>query len=104
MLERGEAIGLLVILAVMLVATVYVAVRRTPSFGMVFAPVELALGGWVASAARWDEPGDGPGSGRRRGPRRDPPGRPRDGGGGSRVREPRRPRPSSGAGTARLDP
>lgn len=37
MLERGEAIGLLAILAVLLAATLYVAVRRTPSFGVVFA-------------------------------------------------------------------
>jgi hypothetical protein len=97
MLERGEAVGLLVILAVMLVATLYVAVRRTPSFGLVFVPVEVALAGWVLSDM--DGPGggtSGDGGPRRRGPRR--PGGP---GGGSGVREPRRPRPGSGTGTAR---
>lgn len=97
MLERGEAIGLLVILTVMLAATVWVAVRRTPSFGLVFAPVEVALAGWVVSDMdRPDDDGGGPGGGRSF--RRDPPGR--GGGGGSGVREPRRPRPGSGAGTA----
>src|SRR5207253_1388299 len=102
-LERGEAIGLLVILAVMLVATIYVAVRRTPSFGVVFAPVELALAGWVTATAQWDEPGGGSGPGP--GPREGPPRSPGSGtgGGGSRVREPRRPRPSSGAGTTTAD-
>ena len=95
MLERGEAIGLLVILAVMLAATLYVGVRRSPSFAVVFAPVELALAGWVTATARWDgSDGDGPRSG---GSVRGPGGR--DGGGGG-VREPRRPRPGSGAGTA----
>jgi hypothetical protein len=94
-LERGEAIGLLVILAVILVGTVYVGVRRTASFALVLAPVELVLGGWVASAARWEDPGAATA------PRRTPRGgSPPGGGGGSRVREPRRPRPSSGAGTA----
>jgi hypothetical protein len=100
-LERGEAIGLLVVLAVMLVATLYVAVRRTPSVGIVFAPIELALAGWVlADMGRPDDPGGqaGPGRSSWRGPR------PRGGGGGSGVREPRRPRPSSGAGTASRDP
>jgi hypothetical protein len=97
MLERGEAIGLLIILAIMLAATVYVAVRRTPSFGIVFAPVELTLAGWVASSANWNRPfGNGPGS--RPSRPGDPPRWPRGGGGGG-VREPRRPRPSSGAGT-----
>lgn len=94
MLERGEAIGLLVILAVLPAATLYVGVRRTPSFAVVFAPVELALAGWVAATARWDRPdGDGPrfgGSDRW-------PGGPSRGGGG--VREPRRPRPGSGSGS-----
>ena len=102
MLERGEAIGLLVILAVMLVATVYVAVRRTPSFGVAFVPVELGLGGWVAATARWDGPGGG--SAPRRGSGGGPPRWPRGGGGGTPVREPRRPRPSSGAGTAARNP
>jgi hypothetical protein len=100
-LERAEAIGMLVILAVMLTATVYVAVRRTPSFGMVFGPVELVLAGWVvADMGRRHDSGGGAGSGRSpwRGPR------PRDGGAGSGVREPRRPRPSSGAGTVSRDP
>jgi hypothetical protein len=100
-LERGEAIGLLVVLAVMLAATLYVALRRTPSFGIVFTPVELALAGWVlADMGRPDDPGGvaGPGRSPGRGPR------PRGGGGGSRVREPRRPRPSSGAGTVSRDP
>jgi hypothetical protein len=61
-LERGEAIGLLVILAVMLAATVWVAVRRTPSFGLVFAPVEVALAGWVVSDMdRPDDDGGGTG-------------------------------------------
>jgi hypothetical protein len=103
MLERGEAIALLVILAVMLVATLYVAVRRTPSFGVVFAPVELALAGWVLATARWDESddGSGPPAGRRRGPPRWPRG---GGDGGTRVREPRRPRRSAGAGTVTRDP
>ncbi|MDQ1499754.1 MAG: hypothetical protein QOI86_3094 [Actinomycetota bacterium] len=96
MLERGEAIGLLVILAVILAATIWVGVRRTPSFAFVFAPVELMLGGWVAATTDWDEPGAPPS--RRGTPGGDPPGHPRGGGGGS-VREPRRPRPSSGAGT-----
>lgn len=95
MLERGEAIGLLVILGVMLVATLYVAVRRTPSFGVVFVPVELALAAWVRSdmdgSGGGGLSGGGPG---RRGPRR--PGGP---GGGPGVREPRRPRPGSGAGS-----
>lgn len=101
-LERGEAIGLLVILAIMLAATLYVAVRRTPSFGIVFAPVEVALAGWVlADMGRPDDPGGQAGPGRS--PWRGPPG-PRGGGGGSRVREPRRPRPSSGAGTVSRDP
>lgn len=102
MLERGEAIGLLVILAVMLTATLYVALRRTPSFGLVFAPVELGLGGWVLHMARWDRPwGDGPGG---RPPRPgDPPRWPRGDGGGGGVREPRRPRPSSGAGRITQD-
>jgi hypothetical protein len=100
MLERGEALGLLVILAVMLAATLYVGVRRTPSFAVAFAPVELALAGWVAATARWDPPdGDGPGGGPPR-----PGDRPRwpggRGGGGGGVREPRRPRPGSGSGTA----
>jgi uncharacterized membrane protein YgcG len=95
MLERGEAIGLLVVLAVMLAATLYVGVRRSPSFAVVFAPVELVLAGWVAASARWDRPdGDGPRSG---GTVRGPGGR--DGGGGG-VREPRRPRPGSGSGSA----
>jgi hypothetical protein len=101
MLERGEAIGLLVILAVMLAATVWVAVRRTPSFGMVFAPVEVALVGWVLSDMdRSDDDGDGPDGGRSF--RWGPPGR--GGDGGSRVREPRRPRPGSGAGTVSRRP
>ena len=102
MLERGEAIGLLVILAVILAGTIWVGVRRTPSFAFVFAPVELLLGGWVAATAGWDEPGGPPG---RRGPSPgDPPGHPRGGGGGGGVREPRRPRPSAGAGTTRRTP
>jgi hypothetical protein len=96
MLERGEAIGLLVILAVILAATIWVGVRRTPSFAFVFAPAELMLGGWVAATTDWDEPGAPPS--RWGTPGGDPPGHPRGGGGGS-VREPRRPRPSSGAGT-----
>jgi hypothetical protein len=95
-LERGEAIGLLVILAVMLAATVWVAVRRTPSFGMVFVPVEVGIAGWVVSDM--DRPGDdAAGTGGGRSFRRGPPGR--GGDGGSRVREPRRPRPGSGAGS-----
>ena len=96
MLERGEAIGLLVILAVMLVATLYVAVRRTPSFGVVFVPVELALAGWVASTDM-DGPDDGGSSGRWRPPPAGPLAgwsRRRDRGAGTR-----RPRPGSGAGT-----
>lgn len=99
MLERGEAIGLLVILAVMLVATLYLAVRRTPSFGAAFVPVELVLAGWVLSDMR--RPDDG-GESRRGGPPGRGPPRP-GGGGGTRVREPRRPRPGSGAGTATRD-
>jgi hypothetical protein len=95
-LERGEALGLLVILAVMLAATVWVAVRRTPSFGLVFAPVEVALAGWVVSDVDGPDDDGGPGGGWSL--RRGPPGR--GGDGGSRVREPRRPRPASGAGTA----
>jgi hypothetical protein len=97
MLERGEAIGLLVILAVMLVATLYVAVRRTPSFGVVFVPVELALAGWVLSDMGRPDGGGPPGGG---GPRRSGPRRPGGPGGGTGLREPRRPRPGSGAGTA----
>src|SRR2546423_12108957 len=98
MLERGEAIGLLVILAVMLLATVYVAVRRTPSFGVVFAPVELALAGWVTATAQWDEPGggSGPGPGPREGPPRSPGSGTGGGWGGGRGA--RRPRASSGGG------
>jgi hypothetical protein len=97
-LERGEAIGLLVILAVMLVATVYVAVRRTPSFGFVIAPVEVALAAWVVhdmDGPDGDRP-DAGGSGPR--PRGDPSG-PRSGG-GPQMREPRRPRPGAGSGSA----
>jgi hypothetical protein len=95
MLERSEAIGLLVILAVMLAATVWVAVRSTPSFGLVFAPVEVGLAGWVLSDMDGpDDDGGGISGGRSF--RRGPPGRRGDG--GSRVREPRRPRPGSGAG------
>ncbi|HET9771582.1 MAG TPA: hypothetical protein VFS16_11895 [Acidimicrobiia bacterium] len=97
MLERGEAIGLLVLLAVMLAATLYVGVRRSTSFAFVFAPVELALAGWVA-ATGLGPPGDGPGG---RPPRFGPPRWPRgqEGGGGpGGVREPRRPRPGSGSG------
>jgi len=97
-LERGEAIGLLVILAIMLAATLYVAVRRTPSFGVVFAPVELALASWVTRTARWNRPPVDPPSGRPPTPG-DPPSWPHGDGGGGGVREPRRPRPSSGAGT-----
>src|SRR2546423_13675147 len=100
MLERGEAIGLLVILAVMLAATLWVAVRRTPSFGVAFVPVEMALAGWAVSNCEWDDGDMPPPFGRRRG---GPPGRRGGGDGGARVREPRRPRPSSGAGTARRD-
>ena len=96
MLERGEAVGLLVILAVILAGTIWVGVRPTPSFAVVLGPVELVLGGWVAAATDWDEPGAPPSP--RRTPGGDPPGHPPGGGGGS-VREPRRPRPSSGAGT-----
>ena len=118
-LERGEAIGLLVILAIMLAATLYVAVRRTPSFGIVFAPVEVALAGWVlADMNRPDDPGGQAAPGRS--PWRGPPG-PR-GGGKSGARAPpappvvrrgnRQPRPLSlgarqnvrTAGRRRLNP
>jgi hypothetical protein len=102
MLERGEAIGLVVILAVILLGTLYVAVRGTPSFALVFAPVELTIGGWVVSSCRWDEPDDGTGPRFKGGKPRWPGGK--GGGGGSRVREPRRPRPSSGAGSRTVDP
>ena len=97
-LERGEAIALLIILAVMLAATIYVGLRRSPSFAIVFAPVELALAGWVA-ATGMGPPGVGPGG---RPPRFGPPRWPhgQEGGGGpGGVREPRRPKPGSGAGT-----
>jgi hypothetical protein len=65
MLERGEAIGLLVILAVVLAATLVVALR-TPSFTVVFAPVEVALAVWVARTTDWDQGGGLAGVGSRR--------------------------------------
>ncbi len=102
MFVRGEAIVLLVILAVVLAATVWVAAHRTPSFGVVLGPVEVGLAALVSASTGWDGPGPrpplGPGAGRGGPPRR--PGR---GDGGTPVRDPRRPRPSSGAGAARRD-
>jgi hypothetical protein len=90
MLERGEAIGLLVILAVMLAATLVVALR-TPSFTIVFAPVEVALAVWVARTTDWDQGGGLAGVGSRR---RTPP--PDAGEGPVALRPPRGPGRMSG--------
>jgi hypothetical protein len=93
MLERGEAIGFLVMLAVMLAATLYLLVR-TPSFTFVFAPVEVTLAVWVVRTTDWDQ-GDGLAgvSSRRRGP-------PDTGEGPVAVRPPRPPKTGSGGRAA----